>query len=344
MYINKIKKAINYIFLACAWIVFLDVFVFRICLNIGFPRYIGYDSHYIPAPYVSHVHPDVAQSYKTSRIYNPNNSIFNNLKEDDIKVAFFAGSTGILGEPKIADVLEDKLSQKLHKKVFVANFSELSATHRQHMHMLLEYFIEFKPDIIIFYGGYNEIALPLFEDPRPTYPYNFYYVEMPLWKKNLLRYSATFGLLEHHFGILSKINELRDQIKCATEEWNNTLVDKYFETFELSNDLSKNIHPTYLNNSYFVAFFQPFKYAPPSHVKIFTELTNSIEAKIPEYDYIHDVHNAYDNLDDSIWDDDCHVHGEANIKMAEIIANTVYNDLKNKNLLNKLYIKKKAQE
>ena len=84
--------------------------------------------------------------------------------------------------------------------------------------MLLEYFQNFHPDIIIFYNGFNEILGPYWEDPRPRYPYNQYYVELPEWKKCLIKYFALFGILEEHFFIITQSKKLKEQVYYSNKD------------------------------------------------------------------------------------------------------------------------------
>ena len=194
--------------------------------------------------------------------------------------------------------------------------------------MLLEYFNEFKPDIIIFYNGFNQIVVPFEEEPRPGYPYNQYYVEIPEWKKCLVKYSAIFGVLE--------------EIHYKEEDWKNSIVFNYFDVFEKSKMISENMKSDYFGKPLFIGFFQPFIEAEDGKDidivdTLVQELTHRIRVKIPEYDYIYDVHDAYNIFDKTeIYDDVCHVHGKAHILMAEKISDTIYNELKKKNLLNSL--------
>ena len=119
------------------------------------------------------------------------------VREDSLKISFFGGSTGYQGEPPIPVLLEEKLTKKLGRPVQVANFSVVSSNHRQHLHNIIESREFFKPDIVIFYGGYNETLQSAFYDPRPGYPYNFYYRnETSPFRQILVRYSPTFFMLE----------------------------------------------------------------------------------------------------------------------------------------------------
>lgn len=314
------------------YFIVLDVFIFRGIFNIGYPSYFSAEDYYIKAPYVGHVSKKVAESYPNSLIFNEENSMFKNLNKHDLKVAFFAGSTGILGEPNLASEIEKSLSEKLKVSCFVANFSILSGNSRQHMHYLLEYLDEFNPDIIIFYNGFNEIVQGACrEDPRLLYPYNFYYEEMPEWKKCLVKYSAVFGLLENHYSLFTKYENINAHVKYGSDEYSKKLIDIYFDTFEKSKKISNFLNSDKFTHPVFIGFFQPFLNEWGD-----LNLSSKIREKIPEYDYIYDVHDEYNKFSKEIWDDDIHVHGEAHVHMGKTIADVIYKELKSKNLLTKL--------
>ena len=340
---KKLNKILGYCFQVILWFIIIDVIIFRFCFHIGFPTHYEKGDYYIEAPYAMYVSKDISKSYLYNREYNKEESIFNDLHENDIKVAFFAGSTGILGEPKLTKLIEKELSEKLKRNVFVGNFSILSGTSRQHMHMLLEYFKDFKPDIVIFYNGFNEIVVPFGEDPRPGYPYNQFYIEIPEWKKCLIKYSAIFGLIEEHYEIITQRNKLRNQIGYMSADWYDNIVFNYFDTLDKAKIITENtIKSRYFGKPIFVTFFQPFIenrdgydiYGRNSEVE---NLTKEIRNKIPNYNYIYDLHEEYNQFNkEEIYDDVCHVHGKAHVAMAKKIADLVYEELKQRKLLNKI--------
>ena len=92
-----------------------------------------------------------------------------------IIIGFFGGSTGYGGNPTIIEIVSKNLNQnEINNDVI--NFSSVSSNHNQHLHRLLE-FSEYSYDIIIFYGGGNETIQHYYYDPRPGYPYNFYFYD-----------------------------------------------------------------------------------------------------------------------------------------------------------------------
>lgn len=96
---NKFHIFLSYTFQVLLWFFIIDVLILRFCFHIGFSSHYEQDDFYIQAPYVSYVSKPISYSYLYNRRYDPQKSIFKDLQENDIKVAFFAGSTGILGTP-----------------------------------------------------------------------------------------------------------------------------------------------------------------------------------------------------------------------------------------------------
>lgn len=244
--------------------------------------------------------------------------------------------------PPLCDLIQEKLSEKLKKRVFLANFSILSGTSRQHLHMLLEYFQDFHPDIIIFYNGFNEIVEPFAEDSRPGYPYNQFYAEISEWRKCLIKYSALFGILEERYSIITQKEKLDKQVHFLSKEWQEQIIFNYFDTFEKSKNIAETMPSKYFKHPVFIGVFQPFIentdgkdiYNTNENVKY---ITKQIRTKIPHYNYIYDLHDLYNQFDKKeIYIDVCHAQGEAHEAMSEEISNIVYNKLRQKGLLNNM--------
>ncbi len=258
--------------------------------------------------------------------YGFKGDFFDKASKNDIKIAFLGGSTGYWGEPPIANLLEEELSKRLNKKVFVANMSVVSSNHRQHMHFILEYLPKFNPDIVIFYGGYNETVQNYVYDPRPGYPFNFYYRnELPTYKKILVEYSALFGTLEYKYNLISNLNKLREQENIYSDTWKNKVVENYFQTLELSKKVTETIDSNYFGKTKFYAFYQPYR-VPAEFMK----MDNKIKEKAKETDYLYDVSDTYKPLGEKIWGDEVHVTQEANEVMAKKIADILEKKLKEK--------------
>lgn len=103
-----------YVLQIVIWFIILDCLLFKMVLGFGAPRdHVFGSDEYVPSSYIGHIREEVAVSDRTSPLYNESLSMFKDLKEDDLKVAFFAGSTGLVGTPSLCDLIRDKLVEKL---------------------------------------------------------------------------------------------------------------------------------------------------------------------------------------------------------------------------------------
>ena len=155
----------NVKFLACFIVLFhifvlIDVFCFNKVLGFGNLRYktnLNDVNTKVEYPYVGFVEKEIASTEPYSMYYTGNKIYSNN--ENKIKIAFFGGSTSAYNDPErrysknIPQYVEKILKERLCKDVVVVNYACGGAHHRQHLHMLLEFLPDFKPDIVVFYGG-----------------------------------------------------------------------------------------------------------------------------------------------------------------------------------------------
>ncbi len=305
---GKLWKVIKYLAFLVLVTAILDVVVMRVILNYGHYRQLDHHHRY-PAPYVMFTGKPNVRSH--NELGYPGASP-TRASEGDLKIAFFGGSTGYLGKPPIAELLQQELGKQLGK-VFIANYSAVSANHRQHLHGMVEYLPQFKPDIVIFYGGYNEHMPPFRWDPRPGYPYNYYYREETApFTQLLMKNSALFGLLDRKYGRVSSLAQLRESNRAFSEEWLNSLADKYFETIEIANNVARAFRSTRCKTTKFVAFYQPFKIR-----ETFAKTHESIRERTQTLEYVFDVSAEFEPSD---FTDHVHVKQEARAQMANTIA------------------------
>lgn len=157
-----------------------------------------------------------------------------------LKISFFGGSTGYNGEPPIATMIESMLNDNGVIRVQVANFSVVSSNHRQHLHNIIESRSLFRPDIVIFYGGYNEVVSPAYYDPRPGFPfYYFFREETSSLNQMLMLHSPSIYLLDgllarNGIGGLTPLVRLRREQRVFSEQWKEEVITKYFDTVELA--------------------------------------------------------------------------------------------------------------
>ena len=320
---KRLKYLIFYAIYFFSVLIIADVVLFKYFLGFGYPTHYRQESVFrSPAPYVEFTaKPNVASHNE----FGFKGKSYLEADSTAVKIAFFGGSTGYVGSPPICNILEEHLEKLWRREVFIANYSVICSNHRQHLHGILEYAVPLKPDIVLFYGGNNETQQHIKYDPRPGYPYNYFYRgELGPFRKLLLRYSAILGEIDMRFGIVSGIGQLRSQQQPLSPEWNEKIAHKYFETLHLANAVSNTLESSYFGKCKFFAFYQPFR-VPES----FLGTHYQIRQEILEVPYIFDVSSAYNQLgkEEDIFIDEVHVQQPARELMAETMAKALYNSL-----------------
>ena len=244
-----------------------------------------------------------------------------------LKIAFYGGSTGYNGTPPIAKLIEKNLVDRLGIPVRIANFSVVSSNHRQHLHNILETYRIFKPDIIIFYGGFNEITQPAHYDPRPGYPYNYFYRgETSSLKRVFLEQSPTLYLIDRigvQFDLfsLTPLMSVRKQVYFLSEEWKREVEMKYFETLSLAEMISKSIGSELCDGTaQFRFFYQP--YQVPTEL---ADLHQRIRQHVARISYGFDVSTVFDN-NMEVYTDIVHVTQSGKETMSKAMTEIILQD------------------
>ncbi len=317
-------KKISIFFIWIIIFIFVDSIILRGIFHLGYPVYYTYNgSARDPKPYFEFMREGMSTQTSLDK-----ENFFKDAKKGDIKVVFFGGSTGEVLSSKL---FQEKLSKYFAQPVSFLNLSCISANHRQHLHMILEVLPKYNPDIIIFYGGYNETVQGIFYDPRPGYPFNFFYKgEVSSLGKFLVEYSALFGALEYKYNIFSPLEKLKAEYNPLSPEWNKSIEDKYFETIYLSKKVSEVLKSDKYGHTRFIAFYQPYQIR---EIPEFANTNKDIRNRIKKIDYIYDIYDAYSSFGDGVWDDICHVKKNSG-------ANEYIIDLMSKIVANKYNLKK----
>jgi len=315
--LNRVLFILNYAFYLAIIIIVFDVFVLNKFLGFGYPRHYEEENiHRFKAPYVAFTGKPNILDHNEFGFRGPS---FKEAGPNDFKIAFFGGSTGYGGNPPIAKIVEKRLAKLLGLSVFVANYSVVSSNHRQHLHGIIEFLPQFKPDLVIFYGGYNETIQNATYDPRPGYPYNYFYrSETSPFFKLLLENSAITGEIEKRTGVFTGINKLKMVQQPFSDDWNRKIAEKYYETLELANNVIGTIEAKHFGNTKFLAFYQPFQVP-----KIFISTHSDIKKHIGTLKYAFDVSSEYDVLGKEVYSDSVHVNQQAKEVMGTKIANIV---------------------
>ena len=288
---KKILKILNIFIVSLFFIVLVD-FLLGQFLNNEQKAVLNSREH---VPYFGYMNLGLMENKQ----YFDDVNFFKDAEKDDVKVAIFGGSTG---QPLSEQYFSDKLSEKLHKKVTVKNFSAAAQIHRQHLHAILELLPKYNPDIVIFYGGFNDLWVGTWADPRPGYPYNFYYVrEVPTATKFFVENSAICILLQEKFNLFFSPQKFWKSVFVCTDEWQKIDADKYIETLGLAKKVTETFESKYYGKTRFVAFYQPFQ-----DTDYFEKAQKMVQEKIKGLDYVYDLHNAFDGMGD-VYTDICHV-------------------------------------
>ena len=327
------KKRIPYLLYLVTSLIVIDLIIpHKIYKN----KYlgIGLNEYYQPDPYIGFKgKPDLLMSqnkttngmgFRGDEGFNADS--FDSAQESKYIIAFFGGSTGFLGSPSIAGALKEKLVDKGFKNgnIFVSNFSVISSNHNQHLHMIVKYLINKNVDLVIFYGGYNETIQTAYYDPRPGYPYNYFYTyNTSHIKKMIIENSFIISTLFNNIGIhkiLLEQNKLELGEIVFSENWNKKIIDNYFNTLHKANILIKSSGGSFNKKAKFLAIYQP--YQVPDE---FQQAHGKIKSKIENTDYIYDLSGNYDNIKNP-YTDIVHVTQEARDHMAQSISNIILNE------------------
>lgn len=236
-------------------------------------------------------------------------------KNNDFTIAFFGGSTGYNGNPTIATLIKNNLTKKNYNngRVFISNFSVVSSNHNQHLHMLIENLMPNKVDLVIFYGGANEIIQPTFYDSRAGYPYNYFYIhDVPKWKKILIENSFIFSKFQHKI-----TNQYKNSDIVYTKPWKESIVSNYFDTLSKAKMLVNSLKSNIIERPVFLAFYQPHQVPKKA-----TGMHGILKERSTKINYLFDVSDAYDDLD-SPFIDIVHVEQEPKEVMAKRISELI---------------------
>ena len=225
-------------------------------------------------------------------------SLSKNIDNSYYSIAFFGGSTGYTGDPPIPEILSNNLTKNNIKNI-VFNFSSNSSNHNQHIHRLVK-FINYKFDLILFYGGNNETIQYLQYDPRPGYPYNFYMTnDLSEFKIFLLKHSSLIGLLEKYTGLISGMKKEKNTLKDKSDEWYENIVRNYLNSIKQADLLTKNnIMPNRCGKTHFLAILQPVNPTNSQQQLLWEKIIDASKSldNLVNYNDLADNINFYDNV------------------------------------------------
>ena len=236
-------------------------------------------------------------------------------------VAIFGGSTTYNGSPPIIDLVETELeAQGISVDTF--NFGSVSSNHSQHVHRLLEFSDRYRFDLVIFYGGGNESLQYASYDPRPGYPYNFFFRnELAPWKQTLLRISSILGTVDiYSGGFISGLSSLKAEY--IDIRWANEIVDNYWRDLALANAITKTIiQPDRCSASKFLSVLQPGNPTTELQIEVWNLLLQSQPRHINSIEWNH---ADFSNLNSAVqFTDIIHVNQNSKELIASHLASEV---------------------
>ena len=249
-------------------------------------------------------------------------------KEQDYIIAFFGASTGYRGNPSLPLLIQHILTEQYFNdgNVFISNYSTESSIHNQHLHMVIEYLLDKKIDLVIFYGGWNETAgqtgyariVPF--DHKPGYPMNFFYVhDVPYWKKILIENSPILHNYKHLI-----INQSLHKNTLLSKEWDEQLIKNYFQILKKTSNIVEVIKPNVSTKCNFLAFYQPFDQKTMVNIK---EVNERIVKRSKNIPYIFDVSNVLKNIKEP-YIDGIHSTDQSRELIAKIISSIIIKSFK----------------
>ena len=187
-------------------------------------------------------------------------------KPGEFRIFMLGGSTVLLGNPPIADWLEDEFETAGSPNVKVYNYGVLSSVSGMELTRIVHEISDLEPDLVIMYNGGNDIIVPWESDPRPGYPFNFAVLESnPLIESTPKSYPAfaTFAYGSNLFRYFLRnyfeeqfihLNQLRKQTRWKSEGWREKIADKYVSNVIKAGKISAAF------GAEFIVFFQPMMY------------------------------------------------------------------------------------
>lgn len=306
---------INYMLPVCITVVALD-------LTLGLIGF-GYPSHYeqeniqrFPSPSDSFKGKPNAADHNEFGFRGDFRTLTNSYN-----VAIFGGSTTYNGNPPIVELMADELINQ-GMEIEVYNFGSVGSNHSQHVHRLIEFSDRFNFDLVIFYGGGNETLQYASYDPRPGYPYNFFFRnELVPWKQAMLRASSILGTIDMFSrGLISGLRDLKNTHIDA--EWQKEIVMNYWRDLRLASSISRSIvQPNTCNKTQFLSVMQPGNPSTVLERDIWHELLSSQREIVTSANWHHlDLTHLASGLQ---FTDIIHVSQQSRKLIASEMANVV---------------------
>jgi hypothetical protein len=194
---------------------------------------------------------------------------------NEIRIFVLGGSTVVMGAP-LANTIPGVIESSLHagglKQALVYNFGIVGSVVGQELSLLVHRLVALQPDVVISYGGGNNLYEPWFYDPRPSYPFNFMTWETAISaiSRNTGRSSKTIADLERDSALIefvfatkerqaaATLQALRQSVQYGTAQWKRKVVEAYVD------DVAAMCGVSRANGILFADFFQPTLHYSPN--------------------------------------------------------------------------------
>ena len=185
---------------------------------------------------------------------------------DEFRIIVLGGSTVFMGNPEIPRLIQYQFEKAGCQRVKVYNFGVVSSVSSMELARIIYEAVDYQPDLMISYSGFNDIDQPFTADPRPGYPFNYFIYESnpilesdirryPIWPlilygSNIFRRWMPQYFLKHFLAL----DEIRSRVNDRSPEWRQEIARIYIRNLMKSQKISRAF------GADFMAFFQPALY------------------------------------------------------------------------------------
>jgi lysophospholipase L1-like esterase len=200
--------------------------------------------------------------------------------DGELRIFVLGGSTVFQGAP-LAKTIPGQIESELLGRGFsgakVYNFGIVSAVSGQELALLTHLLVDYAPDVVISYGGGNDMHSPYQYDPRPGFPFDFVTLQIGTQAltggldlrtalANQMFRSQVISLIfaPRVQEIRLPLSALRTAAKYRTPGWENAIIDAYSDNLHRMCKLGRAF------NFRFYAVLQPmmFQKSPLSESEI----------------------------------------------------------------------------
>jgi hypothetical protein len=266
---------------------------------------------------------------------------------DEIRVFVFGGSTALVGDPPLSTLM-DRHFRTAGSHIRVYNFGVVASITRMDLARLVFVAAKFRPDIVLLYGGGNDVVMPYQGDPRPGYPPNYSAFEhnpllalgeegssfktlagLLLARSDILRITAPAFLSQYLLGM----SDLQKSSGWGTPQWSAKLADEYVDDLLLTADVARGL------GAEVIAVFQPLLYYKDrtakeeqpwdlpdlhAHAELFRQRVRERTTGLKKTGLTWvDASDLFDGMTKQVFLDGIHIEQEEYSRVAEVLIRQV---------------------